>query len=170
MSLEICPRCSNKLGAPLKSSGRQVCMRCAWSDQVKDHLSDRSSDSSASSAAHASELPGSVVTLSVLCHASVFLTPILAFPIVIPLVLYFGCQNSIIKANAKEALNFQVYTFIIFLLIFLAAIFAFFLLPIIVPILLVTVVGSVVLPIIAITQVLQSPSKIATYPWITRFF
>lgn len=167
MTLETCPRCSNKLGAPLKSSGRQVCMKCAWSDRLKDsHQGSVASHSSYDT----SSLPGSVVILSVLCHASVFLTPILAFPIVIPLVLYLGCQNSIIKANAKEALNFQIYCFIVYLLIFLAAIFAFVLLPIIVPILLVFVILTFVLPISASIQVLQSPAKIPTYPWITRFF
>jgi uncharacterized protein len=169
MPLEICPRCSYKLGAPLKSSGRQVCMKCAWSDRAKDPHS-QSGGVSVSSSHDAGSLPGSVVALSILCHASVFLTPIIVFPIIIPLVLCLGCQNSIIKANAKEALNFQIYSFIIFLLLFLAAIFAYFLLPLIVPILVVAVILSFILPIIASIQVLQSPSKIPVYPWITRFF
>lgn len=35
MALEICPQCNRKLGAPLKSSGRQVCMKCGWSDRPR---------------------------------------------------------------------------------------------------------------------------------------
>jgi len=32
---EICPQCSSKLGPPLKSSGRQVCVKCGWTDKPK---------------------------------------------------------------------------------------------------------------------------------------
>ena len=56
---------------------------------------------------------GTVLALSVLSHGSVFLTPIVALPIIIPLVLWLACKNSTIKANAKEAFNFQIYVFFI---------------------------------------------------------
>jgi hypothetical protein len=32
MELENCPQCEKKLRHPLKSSGRQVCTSCGWSD------------------------------------------------------------------------------------------------------------------------------------------
>lgn len=35
MSLEQCPKCDRKLNPPLQSSGRQVCMKCGWSDQPR---------------------------------------------------------------------------------------------------------------------------------------
>lgn len=33
MSLENCPKCEKKLPPPFKSSGRQVCSKCAWSSK-----------------------------------------------------------------------------------------------------------------------------------------
>ncbi|MBD1909968.1 hypothetical protein [Leptolyngbya sp. FACHB-16] len=35
MTLESCPKCSHKLAPPLKSSGRQICMKCGWSDRPR---------------------------------------------------------------------------------------------------------------------------------------
>ena len=35
MVLESCPKCSHRLGPPLKSSGRQVCMKCGWSNRPR---------------------------------------------------------------------------------------------------------------------------------------
>ncbi|WP_036489553.1 hypothetical protein [Myxosarcina sp. GI1] len=35
MSIENCPRCETKLPPPFKSSGRQVCSACGWSDRTK---------------------------------------------------------------------------------------------------------------------------------------
>lgn len=35
MSLENCPQCDRKLPQPFKSSGRQVCSGCGWSDKRK---------------------------------------------------------------------------------------------------------------------------------------
>ncbi|HIK54510.1 MAG TPA: hypothetical protein IGS37_05045 [Synechococcales cyanobacterium M55_K2018_004] len=35
MSLDYCPTCNRKLGPPLKSSGRQVCAGCGWSDKPR---------------------------------------------------------------------------------------------------------------------------------------
>jgi|GEM_PF-1393139 len=35
MALESCPKCSHRLGPPLKSSGRQVCMKCGWSNRPR---------------------------------------------------------------------------------------------------------------------------------------
>jgi len=35
MALESCPKCNHKLAPPLKSSGRQICMKCGWSDRPR---------------------------------------------------------------------------------------------------------------------------------------
>lgn len=35
MPLDHCPKCQHRLGPPLKSSGRQVCMKCGWSDKPR---------------------------------------------------------------------------------------------------------------------------------------
>lgn len=34
-TLESCPKCSHRLGPPLKSSGRQVCMKCGWASRPR---------------------------------------------------------------------------------------------------------------------------------------
>ena len=162
MTLSSCPRCSKTLGVPLKSSGRQVCMACGWSDRPK--ADPRSSDA-------AMDSQGTVLALSVLSHGSVFLTPIVAFPIIIPLVLWLACKNSTIKANAKEAFNFQIYVFFIGLLLILAGIFAgYFLFPLLIPIAILWLLLSLILPIIVMIQLLQNPTDLPTYPFIERLF
>ena len=35
MALENCPKCEKKLPPPFKSSGRQVCSKCAWTDKPR---------------------------------------------------------------------------------------------------------------------------------------
>ncbi len=35
MPLEQCPNCNRRLGPPLKSSGRQVCVKCGWTDKPR---------------------------------------------------------------------------------------------------------------------------------------
>jgi uncharacterized Tic20 family protein len=170
MTLENCPNCANKLGAALPSSGRQVCMKCGWSDRPKEsHYHPHHSDTLTNHGYGARSVTDSVLALSILCHASVFLTPILVFPIVVPLVLFLGCSDSIVKENAREALNFQIYSIIIGILIAIAAVFAFILIPIILPIALAFLVLSIVLPIVVIIQIWQSPSEIPNYPFIQRF-
>jgi ribosomal protein S27AE len=39
---ETCPQCSSRLGPPLKSSGRQVCAKCGWTDKPKGTISQKS--------------------------------------------------------------------------------------------------------------------------------
>ncbi|MEN9869367.1 MAG: hypothetical protein RLZZ171_350, partial [Cyanobacteriota bacterium] len=35
MTSENCPQCEKKLAPPFKSSGRQVCSGCGWTNQLK---------------------------------------------------------------------------------------------------------------------------------------
>jgi len=41
---EQCPRCSHKLSAPLKASGRQVCIKCGWTNKPRSARPAASSD------------------------------------------------------------------------------------------------------------------------------
>lgn len=36
MYLDTCPQCSNNLAPPMKSSGRQVCSSCGWTDKKRE--------------------------------------------------------------------------------------------------------------------------------------
>lgn len=42
MPLEQCPKCNYRLGLPLKSSGRQVCAKCGWTDKPRQKFADQS--------------------------------------------------------------------------------------------------------------------------------
>ena len=41
MPLEQCPKCNYRLGLPLKSSGRQVCAKCGWTDKPRQKIADQ---------------------------------------------------------------------------------------------------------------------------------
>lgn len=43
MTSENCPKCNKKLPPPFKSSGRQVCSNCGWSDKLKSTKQDQTS-------------------------------------------------------------------------------------------------------------------------------
>jgi uncharacterized Tic20 family protein len=165
MSLKTCPNCSNPLGAPLLSSGRQVCVKCGWSDHPKKTHARSADDGNSANA------DGTVLALSLLSHGSVFLTPVVAFPIIIPLVLWLAAKDSTIRANAKEAFNFQVYVFVSGILLIIAGIFAgYFLFALLLPIAILWLLFSLILPIIVMIQLLQKTTDRPTYPFIERFF
>ena len=111
-----------------------------------------------------------MLALSLLSHGSIFLMPVIPF-LIIPLVLWLGCKDSIIKANAKEAFNFQLYVFISGILLIAAGIFAgYFLYTILIPISIAWILLSLILPILVMIQLLQKSTKLPTYPFIERFF
>jgi uncharacterized Tic20 family protein len=176
MALETCPRCSNKLGSPLRS-GRQVCMRCAWSDQPKDvrQIDDVPVDlppaPRPSSTRPSSTRPSSTndddqtrKQLSVLAHASVFFS-IISFGIalVVPIVLWAASKDWIVRQNAKEVLNLQIslflYTTIFFFLLSVIPFAPFLLVPLIFFL-------SFLCPIFAIIHCLGKPDISFTYPLI----
>jgi hypothetical protein len=37
---ESCPKCKHRLNPPLKTSGRQVCVKCGWSDKPRNLLQE----------------------------------------------------------------------------------------------------------------------------------
>jgi ribosomal protein S27AE len=54
---EICPKCSNRLGPPLKSSGRQICIKCGWTDKPKSSLSLQQDEALPRAASASASLP-----------------------------------------------------------------------------------------------------------------
>ena len=100
--------------------------------------------------------------LSLLCHgACLFSAAIVS--IGVPIVILFTTEDSVVKANAKEALNFQITLFIAafigVLLLFL--IVGFVILPIV-------ALVSIVLPILAMIKVLETPDQPYRYPLTLR--
>ncbi|NES80187.1 MAG: DUF4870 domain-containing protein [Moorea sp. SIO2B7] len=100
--------------------------------------------------------------LSALCHGSIFFSSLLV-SIVIPILIMFISDDSIVQENAKESLNFYfniwLYEVIFFLLIFIV---------IGIPLLFIVIFISWLMPIIAIVKVLTEPDKSYRYPCIFR--
>jgi len=100
--------------------------------------------------------------LSALCHGSIFLSSVLV-SVAIPIAILFITNDPIVKANAKEALNFHInlyiYAFVFILLAFV--IIGFFLLALL-------GIVSLIMPIIALIKVLDDPNQPYRYPFIFR--
>ena len=100
--------------------------------------------------------------LSIICHVSVFFTSTIA-AIAVPIIILIVSQDSVVKANAKEVLNFQIN------LLFYGVVFSLLVLVGIgVPLLVLLGIASIVLPIFAIVSILNHPNSPASYPFITR--
>jgi uncharacterized Tic20 family protein len=100
--------------------------------------------------------------LSALCHGSLFFSS-LVVSVAIPLVILLVADDSVIRDNAKEALNFHFNVWlygVIFGILTLILIGWLFL----------AILGlmSVILPIIAILKVLGDPNQPYRYPFIFR--
>ena len=83
--------------------------------------------------------------------------------VAIPIVILFTTEDSVVKANARESLNFHINLYIYgaitgFLTIILIG---FLILPVL-------WIISIVMPIIALVQVLNSPDQPYRYPFIFR--
>ncbi|MGB3652551.1 MAG: DUF4870 domain-containing protein [Rivularia sp. (in: cyanobacteria)] len=100
--------------------------------------------------------------LSALCHGSIFFSSMIV-SIAIPLVILFTTEDSIVKANARESINFCINLFIYGLVatMLTVVLIGFLILPILVLI-------SIVMPIIALVKVLDSPDEPYRYPFIFR--
>jgi uncharacterized Tic20 family protein len=100
--------------------------------------------------------------LSALCHGSIFLSSVL-ISVAIPIVVLFVTDDPIVKANAKEALNFHINLYIYaFVSILLTVVLIGFLFLAILGIV------SLIMPIIALIKVLDDPSQPYRYPFIFR--
>jgi uncharacterized Tic20 family protein len=105
--------------------------------------------------------------LSALCHGAIFFSSSVV-SIGIPIAILMASDDSIVKLNAKESINFHInyyiYSLIILLLIF--AIINFLRLVFLGIVIL--GIGSFIMPIIAIIQVLGNPDRPYRYPFIFR--
>ncbi len=123
------------------------------------------------------------IILSSLSHGSIFLG-IFYFSFLIPLLILFLSENPIVKANAKEALNYLINLYILYvintillilvvfstweytLIITILSIVGLILLIVLSPIL---IMRTFILPIIAIKSVIRHPEQPYRYSKIYRF-
>ncbi len=101
--------------------------------------------------------------LSALAHGAVFFS---AFVVAlgIPIAILFLSKDSVVKANARESLNFHINLYIYG---FVFTVLAFVLIGI--PLLALLVIFSFIMPIIAIISVIKNPDQPYQYPFIYRF-
>lgn len=100
--------------------------------------------------------------LSALCHGAIFFSSTLV-AVAIPIVILFTTEDSVVKANARESLNFHINLYIYaFIVIALCFVFIGFLL--------IPVLGiiNIAMPILALVKVMQSPDEPYRYPFIFR--
>ncbi len=100
--------------------------------------------------------------LSALCHGAIFLSTTIV-SVGIPIAIFFLTDDSVVKDNAKESLNFHINIYIY------AIIFGILIWLLIgIPLLVLLVIISFVMPIIAILNVMSNPNKPYRYPFIFR--
>ena len=98
--------------------------------------------------------------LSVLSHASIFFSSTV-ISVGVPIAILFVSKDTVVKSNAKEALNFFITACILggifFILSFLIIGF---------PLLILLLIATLVMPIFAIIKVLENPDRSYRYPLI----
>lgn len=100
--------------------------------------------------------------LSALCHGAIFLSTTIV-SVGIPIAILFLTDDSVVKSNAKESLNFHINIYIY------AIIFGILIWLLIgIPLLVLLGIISFVMPIIAILNVMNNPNKPYCYPFIFR--
>ena len=100
--------------------------------------------------------------LSALCHGACFFSATVV-SVGIPIAILILTDDSVVKANAREALNFQ-------LTVFVAAFISALLILVLIGVVLLFIVAafSFIVPIIAIISVLDQPDRTYRYPFIFR--
>lgn len=103
------------------------------------------------------------IILSALAHGAIFFS---AFVVALglPIAILFLSKDSVVKANARESINFHINLYI-YGLVF--GLLAFVLIGI--PLLVILGIFSFVMPIIAIISVIKNPEQPYHYPFIYRF-
>ena len=100
--------------------------------------------------------------LSALCHGAIFFS-VTILSVGIPIAILFITDDSVVKDNAKESLNFHInvyiYGIIFGLLTWLLIGF---------PLLVLLGIVNFVMPIIAILNVMSNPNQPYLYPFIFR--
>lgn len=107
--------------------------------------------------------------LSALCHGSIFFSPLI-LTIGIPLAIMLVSDDPIVKANAKEAINFHLNLWVLGAI---AGVISFFwwtiiLIPLIWVMGAILFVMAIIEPIFAIVKCLSSPDSPFRYPFIFR--
>lgn len=102
--------------------------------------------------------------LSALSHGSIFFSS-LVVAVGIPIVILAVSNDSTVKNNAKEALNFHLNMWLYYIIagILTLVLIGWLLLPIL-------AIFNVVMPIIAIIKILGNPNQVYHYPFIFRVF
>ena len=100
--------------------------------------------------------------LSVIAHASIFLGSTL-LAIAVPIIILASSTDSVVKENAKEALNFYINTYI-FALVCIPLTFVL----IGIPLLVLLFISTLVMPIMAIVKVVGNPDRSYRYPIIVH--
>lgn len=102
--------------------------------------------------------------MSGLCHGAIFFSPFI-ISIGLPLGIFFVSDDTVVRENAKESINFHIniylYAFVFTLLIFVLIGFA--LLPLL-------LIFSWIMPAVAILKVIEEPNQPYRYPFILRLF
>ena len=98
--------------------------------------------------------------LSILSHGSILFSSTV-ISIGVPIAILLLSEDSIVKRNAKEALNFYITCYIWGIIL---AILIFLLIGI--PLLILLLIASWVMPIIAIVRILENPHRSYRYPLI----
>ena len=100
--------------------------------------------------------------LSALCHGAIFFSSML-LSVGIPLVILFTTEDAVVKANARESINFHINLYIY------AIIFGLLSVVLIgIPLLIGLGIVSFILPIMALIKILDDPSQPYRYPFIFR--
>ena len=102
--------------------------------------------------------------LSALSHGSIFFSSTFV-SLGLPILILFLTEDSVVKANAREALHFYIN---LYLYAFIFIILSFVLIGI--PLLVLLFIVSFVMPIIAIISVLDQPDRPYQYPFLVRLF
>ena len=100
--------------------------------------------------------------LSAACHGAIFFSSTIV-SIGIPIAILLVSNDSVVKENAKESINFHINLFL-YAIVFIILIFV----AIGVPLLILLGIASILLPIIAIVRVATEPEKPYRYPFILR--
>ncbi|MDY7019820.1 MAG: DUF4870 domain-containing protein [Cyanobacteriota bacterium] len=104
--------------------------------------------------------------LSILCHGSIFFSCFIV-SVAIPLAILYTSTDRVVRANAKEALNFHL-TIYIWNIIGWILIFSLILSPFGLIFLLIACLLSIILPICGVIAVMNKPSIPYHYPEIFR--
>ncbi|NEQ41588.1 MAG: DUF4870 domain-containing protein [Okeania sp. SIO3I5] len=100
--------------------------------------------------------------LSALCHGAIFFS-VTILSVGIPIAMLFIIDDSVVKDNAKESLNFHINIYI-YGIIF--GILTWLLIGF--PLLVLLAIVNFVMPIIAILNVMSNPNQPYRYPFIFR--